>query len=107
MRSFSPPAQLLTKIAKHRWFLSQYLAQWKPAITRLPAPTNPRRQTAVAEEPYRLRQHDVINSRSPEQPRPFSVNCSATTAMVKLRHIAGQDGGFAERKHTSPYVIAY
>jgi hypothetical protein len=35
--------------SQHHRFLSQYLAQWKPAITRLLAATNPRRQTAVAE----------------------------------------------------------
>jgi hypothetical protein len=31
--------------SQHRRFLSQYFAQWKPAITRLPEPANPRRQT--------------------------------------------------------------
>jgi hypothetical protein len=36
----------------------------------------------------------------------FSDNCGATTAMVNLRNVAGQDGTFA-RKSTQPFAVAY
>jgi hypothetical protein len=38
---------------------------------------------------------------------PLSDDCGATTAMVKLRPVAGQDARFAETKHTSVYVVPY